>query len=112
MEPPTSSCIPAINGETLSVRDCFVPPGALDILLLSTDQGPIVHSVKETSRLRHHVTEGDHVLAVDDVDTANRRAEDVMQLLMARRGHRRKITIASNNNNIHGIARVEPSSLL
>ena len=79
-------------------RDCFVPPGALGITLHSTAQGPIVHSVKESSRLREHVSPGDLVIAVEDVDTKSHRAEDVMQMLMARRGHRRKITVLSDRN--------------
>lgn len=86
------------NDEALVCRDCFVPPGALGIVLHSTAQGPVVHSVKETSRLRTHVAPGDVVIAVDDVETKNSGAEEVMHMLMARRGSSRKITVVSFNN--------------
>ena len=86
------------NDEAVVCRDCFVPPGALGIILHSTAQGPVVHSVKETSRLRTHVTPGDVVIAVDDVETKHSPAEEVMQMLMARRGLSRKITVLSSNN--------------
>lgn len=89
---------------TAMYRDCFVPPGALGIVLHSSatttqqQQGEapsniMIHSIKETSRLCHHVSPGDWVVAVDNVDTRYRRPEEVMQMLMARRGHVRKLTI-------------------
>ena len=79
-----------------SCRDCIVPPGALGIVLHTTDRGPVVHNVREGSTLLQHVTPGDCIIAVDDKDTKSCRAEEVMTMLMARRGYCRKITVLSS----------------
>ena len=79
----------------LVCRDCYAPPGALGIILHTTNQGPIVHSIRDGSRLATHISPGDLIIAMNDIDTRFSKAEDVMQMLMDRRSQQRKLTVVS-----------------
>lgn len=76
-------------------RDCYVPPGAIGIFMVSTPNGPIIHSVKEDCSLANYVSPGDLIVQLDGVNTQSCTAEEVMQKMMARRNHRRKLTVVS-----------------
>lgn len=45
-------------------RDCYAPPGKLNIVIHSTKDGPTVHSVKPGSSLEGHIFPGDLIIAV------------------------------------------------
>jgi C-terminal processing protease CtpA/Prc len=76
-------------------RDCYVPAGAIGIFMISTKNGPVIHSVKDDGSLSNHVTPGDRIIALDDRDTRSCSAEEVMQMMMTRRNQRRKLTVLS-----------------
>ena len=74
-------------------RDCYAPPGRLNIVIHSTKDGPAVHTVKEESALKGHIFPGDLIISVDNVDTRSYTAEDVMKMMAARSEMERKITV-------------------
>ena len=74
-------------------RDCFAPPGRLQIVIHSTKDGPAVHSVKPGSALEGKLFPGDLILAVDDLDTRTYSAEEVMKMMAAKSAFERKITV-------------------
>lgn len=77
----------------LRCRDCFAPPGKLNIVIRSSADGPIVHTVDESSVLSGQLFKGDLIIAVDDADTRNMRAEAVMKLMHSKFDRERKITV-------------------
>jgi hypothetical protein len=74
-------------------RDCYAPPGRLNIVIHSTKDGPAVHTVKEGSSLEGHIFPGDLIISVDDVDTRSFTAEQVMKMMAAKSDSERKITV-------------------
>jgi hypothetical protein len=95
---------PSSHGETTTIdsngimqsivcRDCYAPPGKLQIVIQSTKDGPAVHSVKAGSSLEGHLFPGDLIIAVDNVDTRTFKAEDVMKMMASKSGFERKITV-------------------
>lgn len=79
--------------QRVQCRDCFAPPGKLHIIIRSSVDGPVVHTVNESSVLYDQLVKGDLIIAVDDVDTRNMRAEAVMQLMHSKIDLERKITV-------------------
>jgi len=77
----------------LRCRDCFAPPGKLNIVIRTSADGPIVHTVDESSVLSGQLFKGDLIIAVDDADTRNMRAEAVMKLMHSKIDRERKITV-------------------
>jgi C-terminal processing protease CtpA/Prc len=80
-------------GRELRCRDCFAPPGKLNIVIRTSADGPIVHTVDESSVLSGQLFKGDLIIAVDDTDTRNMRAEAVMKLMHSKIDRERKITV-------------------
>jgi C-terminal processing protease CtpA/Prc len=74
-------------------RDCYAPPGKLNIVIHSTKDGPAVHSVKKGSSLEGHLFPGDLIISVDNVDTRSFTAEHVMKMMAAKSNQERKITV-------------------
>ena len=79
--------------QSIVCRDCFAPPGKLQIVIHSTKDGPAVHTVKPGSSLEGHIFPGDLIIAVDNVDTRSYTAEQVMKIMSAKSGFERKITV-------------------
>jgi len=79
--------------QNIICRDCFAPPGKLQIIIHSTKDGPAVHTVKERSSLKGHIFPGDLIIALDNVDTRTFTAEQVMKAMAAKCGFERKITV-------------------
>ena len=79
--------------QNIICRDCFAPPGKLQIVIHSTKDGPAVHSVKAGSSLVGHIFPGDLIIAVDNVDTRTFKAEEVMKMMSSKSGFERKITV-------------------
>jgi hypothetical protein len=75
------------------VRDCFAPPGKLQIVIHSTKDGPAVHTVKDGSSLGGEIFPGDLIISVDNLDTRTCTAEEVMKMMASRGDHERKITV-------------------
>jgi hypothetical protein len=80
-------------------RDCFAPPGKLNIVIRSSMDGPVVHSVDDNSTLKGQLFKGDLIIAVDNVDTRSMRAEQVMKLMQSMIDMERKITILHFGEN-------------
>ena len=76
--------------------DCYAPPGPLGIVIDTTPEGPMVHSLKPTSRLAGLLQPGDLVVGLDDIDTRGMTAATLTRL-MAKRSQQaqRKITLLS-----------------
>ncbi|KAL3942225.1 MAG: hypothetical protein SGBAC_003534 [Bacillariaceae sp.] len=74
-------------------RDCYAPPGKLNIVIHSTKDGPAVHTVKPGSNLEGHLFPGDLIISVDNVDTRSFTAEHVMKMMAAKSTQERKITV-------------------
>jgi len=76
------------------VYDCYAPPGPLGIVIDTTSEGPIIHSLKPTSQLLGLINTGDLVVGLDDIDTRGMTAATVTRL-MAKRSQQpqRKITL-------------------
>ena len=74
-------------------RDCYAPPGKLNIVIHSTKDGPAVHTVKEGSSLEGHIFPGDLIISVDNVDTRSYTAEEVMKMMASKSDQERKITV-------------------
>ena len=69
---PESDRIAAVSRGKGGGRNLFevrAPPGPLGILIDSSKDGPIIHSIKDESPLKHLVEPGDIILSVDGVDT-------------------------------------------
>jgi len=79
--------------QSIVCRDCFAPPGKLQIVLRSTKDGPSVHTVKPGSSLEGHLFPGDLIIAVDNVDTRTYTADAVMKMMATKHSCERKITV-------------------
>lgn len=49
--------------------DVFAPPGPIGIVVDTTEHGPVVHSLKNTSPMTGLIEPGDVIIALDDEDT-------------------------------------------
>lgn len=78
--------------------DVFAPPGPLGIVVDTTKEGPVIHSLKATSVLLGLVGSGDLIVGLDDVDTRSMTAATLTRM-MAKRSHQteRKITLLAVN---------------
>ena len=80
--------------------DVFAPPGPLGIVVDTTRDGPVVHSMKPTSPLLGLISPGDLIVGLDDVDTRSMTAATLTRA-MAKQAHapERKITLLAVENN-------------
>ena len=78
-------------------REVFAPAGKLGIIVDTSSDGPVVHSIKGDSPLVGKVFIGDYIIAVDDEDTSDWSAHYVTKLVARKSGSVRKLTLMSNN---------------
>ena len=94
---PISRSGESLGGSPISgnivCRDCIAPPGKLQIVMHSTNDGPTIHEVRPGSSLKYKVFPGDLLVAVDDVDTRTFTAEAVMDMMIAKSSKHRKLTV-------------------
>jgi len=76
-------------------RDVFAPAGKLGIVVDTSSDGPIVHSLYADSPLVGQVFTGDYIVAVDDEDTSDWSAHSVTKLMARKSGSVRKLTLLS-----------------
>lgn len=76
-------------------REVIAPAGKLGIIIDTSSQGPIVHSVKAGSVLEGLVFEGDLIISLDDEDTTNWSAHNLTKLVASRSKFERRITLLS-----------------
>jgi len=90
-----SSCAASTsNSQAMSIicRDCYIPPGNLDIEITSTKDGPVIKSIGDRSLVGHlHV--GDLIMALDNEDTRSLSAEAMATALSKRVSFQRKLTL-------------------
>ena len=73
-------------------RDCYIPPGKLDIDIVSTKDGPVISGIGDVS-LGGHLNVGDLIMALDDRDTRSTSAEDLAAKLSSLSSCQRKLTL-------------------
>lgn len=73
--------------------DVYAPPGPLGIIIDTTPEGPMIHSLKPTSQLLGLVGPGDLIVGLDGVDTRNMTAATFTRLMAKRSQGERKITL-------------------
>mmetsp|Transcript_15781 Transcript_15781/g.23910 ORF Transcript_15781/g.23910 Transcript_15781/m.23910 type:complete len:656 (+) Transcript_15781:68-2035(+) len=93
---------PSLDSEATSVEipersglyDVFAPAGPLGIVVDTTRDGPVVHSMKPASPLLGLISAGDLIVGLDDMDTRKMTAATLTRL-MAKRAQQteRKITL-------------------
>ena len=76
-------------------REVFAPAGKLGIIVDTSSDGPIVHSIKGDSPLVGKVFTGDYIVAVDDEDTSDWSAHYITKLVARKSGSVRKLTLLS-----------------
>ncbi len=79
--------------------DVFAPPGPIGMVVDTTRDGPVVHTLKSTSPLIGLIYPGDLIVGLDDLDTRSMTAATLTRL-MAKRSHQteRKITLLAVDN--------------
>jgi len=86
----TSVDIPERSG----LYDVFAPAGPLGIVVDTTQDGPVVHSMKPTSPLLGLISAGDLIVGLDDMDTRKMTAATLTRLMAKRaQQNERKITL-------------------
>lgn len=89
-----SSTMDAQSVKRTGLYDVFAPSGPLGIVVDTTRDGPVVHSMKSTSPLLGLINAGDLIVGLDDMDTRSMTAATLTRF-MAKRSHQaeRKITL-------------------
>ncbi|EJK77966.1 hypothetical protein THAOC_00161, partial [Thalassiosira oceanica] len=73
--------------------DIYAPAGPLGIIIDTTPEGPMIHSLKPTSHLLGKVSPGDLIVGLDNVDTRNMTAATFTRLMAKRSQGERKISL-------------------
>lgn len=73
--------------------DVYAPPGPLGIIIDTTPEGPVIHSLKPSSQLLGLVNPGDLIVGLDSVDTRNMTAATFTRLMAKRSQGERKIIL-------------------
>lgn len=73
--------------------DVNAPPGPLGIIIDTTPDGPMIHSLKPTSQLLGLVNPGDLIVGLDGVDTRNMTAATFTRLMAKRSQGERQMTL-------------------
>lgn len=81
-------------------RDVMAPPGQLGLLVKGNANtigyGPAVHVIKPGSPMEGLLHVQDRIVAINDVDTREFSAEDIIQVMTDTSGSERKITVLSD----------------
>jgi len=80
--------------------DITAPSGKLGIIIDTCSEGPIVHSIKESSPLEGLIFKGDLVVAVDDEDTREWSAHFLTKLVAKKSRHVRKLSVMRNETEV------------
>jgi hypothetical protein len=88
-------------------RMVVAPAGRLGIVVDTTLEGAVVHSIKPDSPLQALLSVGDIIAAVDDVDTKGMDAASITSLMAAKANPERTLTVLSNDP----LAGMEPNDI-
>jgi hypothetical protein len=88
----------ALPQKRTGLYDVYAPPGALGIVVDTTKDGPVIHSMKASSSLLGLAGPGDLIVGLDDLDTRSMTAASLTRL-MAKRAHQpeRKLTLLAKD---------------
>jgi C-terminal processing protease CtpA/Prc len=78
-------------------RAVVAPAGRLGIVIDTTLEGPVVHTVKPDSPLKGLLFVGDIIVAIDDVDTKAMSATSITSLMVKTAAQERTLTVLSND---------------
>jgi hypothetical protein len=78
-------------------RTVVAPAGRLGIVIDTTLEGPVVHTVKPDSPLKGALFVGDIIVAIDDVDTKAMSATSITSLMVKTAAQERTLTVLSND---------------
>ena len=79
----------------LPSRIVYAPAGKLGMVVDTTVEGPVVHSINKSSALKGKVFPGDIIIAIDEEDTRAMNAEDISQLMVRTAHKRRKLVVVT-----------------
>jgi C-terminal processing protease CtpA/Prc len=85
------------QNNNLVTRTVMVPPGKLGIVIDTTLDGTVVHTVNPQSPLEGSIFSGDIIVAVDEVDTRAMLAPDITALMVQTAIVRRKLIVLSRD---------------
>lgn len=102
MEPAQTECMAGVVPPLVKrsgLYEVLAPPGPLGIVVDTTKDGPVIHSLKGTSTLLGLVGSGDLIVGLDDMDTRSMTAATLTRM-MAKRSNQaeRKITLLAVDN--------------
>lgn len=88
------------EAQRVGLYDVFAPPGPLGIVVDTSHDGPVIHSMKPASSLAGLVSAGDIIVGLDDMDTRSMTAATLTRL-MAKRSLQpeRKLTLLAVDAN-------------
>ena len=78
-------------------RTVMAPPGKLGIVIDTTADGPLVHTVHPGSPLEQLLFPGDLILSIDGADTRTTTAIDLTQLMARTANQQRKLTVVAKD---------------
>lgn len=74
-------------------REVTVPPGKLGIVIDTSIEGPVIHSVKKDSYLYGKIFSGDVIVAIDNVDTRAMTAAGITTMMAKNARKHRNLTV-------------------
>ena len=80
------------NAMSIVCRDVFIPPGKLEIDLVSTKDGVVISNINDDA-LAGHLNVGELIMSLDDRDCRSVSADQLAATLSSRSGCQRKLTL-------------------
>jgi hypothetical protein len=93
----SSGAVSSTMRHNMVSRIVLAPPGRLGVVIDTTLDGPVVHSVSRESPLEGTLFPGDIIVAIDDVDTRAMTASAITALMIRTANQRRKLTVLSED---------------
>jgi len=90
---PTSTTRSYRSFKKDKVFEVYAPPGPLGVIIDTSKEGPLIHSLRKDSQLKDLVNPGDLIVALDDEDTRHMTAAKLTRKMASKSGETRKITL-------------------
>lgn len=90
---PTSTSRSYRSFKKDKVFEVYAPPGPLGVIIDTSKEGPLIHSLRKDSQLKDLVNPGDLIVALDDEDTRHMTAAKLTRKMASKSGETRKITL-------------------
>ena len=85
--------------------DVYAPPGPLGVIIDTSKEGPLIHSLRKDSQLKDLVNPGDLIVGLDGEDTRHMTAAKLTRKMASKSGETRRITL------LKGLAPPTPISM-